>query len=399
MRVLSTLTYYHPHWTGLTVLARRFAEGLAERGHDVTVLASRHDPALPAREELGGVRIVRVPTRGRVSRTVIMPGFPVELVRQVARADVVHLHTPMPEAALVAGVARLLRTPTLITHHGDVVMPSGAVNGVIQRVMDTVIRAGMRLSDRVVVHTDDYRDHSAFLAPVVGKIESIYPPVVLPAPRPAEVERLRGELGLEGRRLVGFAGRFVEEKGFDFLLRAVPLVRERVPDVQFVFAGDTAVAYERFFDRCRPLLDACGDQVTELGLVSSPQQMANFYALCDAFVLPSRTDCFAIVQVEALLAGTPLVTTDIPGAREVVRVTGAGTLVPPQDTAGLAEGLVRVLENPAPYRAAATAVGEIFDPERAMNEYEDLLTRLVQTRAGSRRQVPAHGSASAQRGH
>ena len=68
--------------------------------------------------------------------------------------------------------------------------------------------------------------------------------------------------------------------------------------------------------------------------------MADFYAMCDAFVLPSRTDCFAIVQVESLLAGTPLVTSDIPGAREVVRVTGAGTLVPSGDPAGIADGIV-----------------------------------------------------------
>lgn len=395
MRVLSILTYYHPHWTGLTVLARRFAEGLSARGHDVTVLTSRHDRSLPARDEQGGVRIVRVPTLGRVSRTVLMPTFPVELVRQVARADVVHLHTPMPEAALVAAVARLLCTPVVITHHGDVVMPAGAVNSVIQHVMDTTIRVAMRLSDRVVVHTDDYRDHSAFLAPVAHKVGSIYPPVVLPEPQPAEVEAWRTELGLEDRPLVGFAGRFVEEKGFDFLLEAVPMVRERVPGVLFLFAGDTAVAYERFFDRCRPLLDRCRDAVIELGLIPDAQRMADFYALCDVFVLPSRTDCFAIVQVEALLAGTPLVTTDIPGAREVVRVTGAGTLVPPRDPRGLADGLVRVLEDPYPYQPIATAVRKVFDPDRALEQYEKALTRLVRARAGRRRGAAGRGGASA----
>ncbi|MDP9022189.1 MAG: glycosyltransferase family 4 protein [Actinomycetota bacterium] len=385
MRILSTLTYYHPHWTGLTVLGRRFAEGLAERGHDVTVLASRHDPDLPRRERANGVTILRVPTLGRISRTVIMPSYPVALVREVARCDVVHLHTPMPEAALVAGVARLLGKPTLITHHGDVVMPAGALNAIIQRVMDAVIRLGMRLSDRVIVHTDDYRDHSAFLAPVADKIDSIYPPVVLPEPEPSEVERWRQRLGLEGRRLVGFAGRFVEEKGFDYLLEAVPLVRARIPNAQFLFAGDTNVAYERFFQRCRPLLDRSRDAVTEVGLLSDPQQMANFYALCDVFVLPSRSDCFAIVQVEALLAGTPLVTTDIPGAREVVRVTGAGTLVPPRDAPGLADGLVRVLHDPASYRPVAATVRDIFDAQRSVSQYEDLLLALRDGVTSSRR--------------
>jgi glycosyltransferase involved in cell wall biosynthesis len=385
MRVLSTLTYYQPHWTGLTAVARRLAEGIAARGHNVTVLTSRHDPGLPAREHLNGVRVVRTRTMGRLSRTVVMPYYPFSLVREMLRSDVVHLHTPMPEAALVAAVARILHKPIVITHHGDVVMPSGTMNGIVQRVMDAVILVSMRLSDEVVVHVADYRDHSAFLASVRGKIRAIYPPVELPSPQPQEVERWRRELGLEGRSLIGFAGRFVEEKGFDFLLEAMPLVRARVPTAHFIFAGDTAIPYERFADRFRPLLEQQRSALTELGLVLDPQQMANFYAMCDVFVLPSRTDCFAIVQVEALLSGTPLVTSDIPGAREVVRVTGAGTLVPAGDPGGIADGIVRVLDDPDHYRPEAKAIRETFDPEHSVAEYEDVMTRLVRARSRARR--------------
>jgi glycosyltransferase involved in cell wall biosynthesis len=385
MRILSTLTYYHPHWTGLTAVARRLAEGMAGRGHRVTVLTSRHELRLPPRERLHGVRIVRSRTIGRVSRTVVMPFYPFSLVREMVHCDLVHLHTPMPEAALVAAVARLLRKPVLITHHGDVVMPAGRVNGIVQRVMDAVIILSMRLSDEVVVYVTDYSDHSDFLAPVRGKIRSIYPPVELPPSRPHEVDRWRRELGLEDRRLIGFAGRFVEEKGFDFLLEAIPFVRARIPTAHFVFAGDTDVVYERFVDRFRPLLERQRDTLTELGLVRDPQQMANFYAMCDVFVLPSRTDCFAIVQVEALLSGTPLVTSDIPGAREVVRVTGAGTLVPAGDPPGIADGIVRVLDDPDRYRPEAAAIRETFDPERSVAEYEEMMTRVLRARSRSRR--------------
>ncbi|TEU08071.1 MAG: glycosyltransferase [Anaerolineales bacterium] len=46
--------------------------------------------------------------------------------------------------------------------------------------------------------------------------------------------------------------------------------------------------------------------------------------MCDVFALPSRTDCFPSVQIEAMMCGTPVVATNILGAREVVRVTGMG---------------------------------------------------------------------------
>jgi glycosyltransferase involved in cell wall biosynthesis len=278
------------------------AEGLVARGHSVTVLTSQHERGLARRSVLRGVRVVRAPVVGRLSRTVIMPTYPFALIREVAKADVVHLHTPMPEAALVAGVARVMRTPIVVTHHGDVVMPSvGRVNAIVQLVMELITRWAMRLSDRVIVHTEDYRDHSTFLAPLVDRIDAIYPPVEVPAPRPAEAAAWRRELELEDHDIVGFAGRFVEEKGFDFLLQAIPFVRERRPGARFVFAGESQIVYERFFERSLPYLEPVRDLVIELGLLSDPQTMADYYSMCDVFVLPSRTDCFAIVQVESLL--------------------------------------------------------------------------------------------------
>jgi glycosyltransferase involved in cell wall biosynthesis len=147
-----------------------------------------------------------------------------------------------------------------------------------------------------------------------------------------------------------------------------------------VFAGDTNITYERFFERWRHLWEGQHEGLIELGLIPDAQRMADFYAMCDAFVLPSRTDCFAIVQVESLLAGTPLVTSDIPGAREVVRVTGAGTLVPSGDPAGIADGIVRVLAEPDRYRPSAAVVRAVFNPQDSLMEYEALMTRVLHQR-------------------
>src|SRR5262249_10910901 len=138
------------------------------------------------------------------------------------------------------------------------------------------------------------------------------------------------------RPLVGFAGRFVEEKGFDFLLRAIPQVVAECPGTRFAYAGDRNVVYEDFFASCRELVEAAAAHLDWLGLILDPQRLANFYAMCDVMAVPSRTDNLPLVPLEAMLCGTPAVIADIPGARMAVRWTGIGELVAPRDPDALA---------------------------------------------------------------
>jgi glycosyltransferase involved in cell wall biosynthesis/SAM-dependent methyltransferase len=388
MKILTALTYYHPHWTGLTVFARRIAEGLAERGHDVTVLTSQFDRSLPREEDVDGVRVVRVPTIGRLSRTAVMPTFPVVARQLIAGHDVVHVHSPMPEASLLVWLAARHRPASVITHQGDVVMPAGLRNHAVQVAMDWTLRSAVRRADVVVTHSRSYADRSPLLRMRAPRpVEVITPPTTVPVPDPAGVAALRIGLGLGGGPVVGFAGRFVEEKGFDILLAAMPAVVAAVPGVRFVFAGETGVAYEALFERCRPAWSArvAAGTLHTVGLLLDRQRLADFYGLCDLFVLPSRSDCFPGVQLEALLCGTPLVSTDIPGARDVVRMTGMGRLVAPGDHVALADGIVAELttRRPRPHRAE---VLEHFDPEASVDAYAALLESAIAA-ASERRQL------------
>ena len=376
MRILMVLTYYYPHWTGLTAYARRLAEGLAKRGHSVTVLASRHDPALPRDEMHQGVRVVRLPVLFRLSRGVVMPGFPAALWRLMRGADVVQIHTPLLEAPLVTLFGRLLRRPVVFTHHGDLVMPAGTFNRIVEWIVTALMTSALKMATRITVHSGDYARNSRFLSPFLYKLDAIYPPSDLPVPERGAVATWRRELGLENRPIVGFAGRWVEEKGFDYLLQAVPRVREARPTAHFVYAGEPNIQYEDFFRACVPYLEPVRGDVTMLGLITDPARLANFYGLCDVFVVSSRTDCFPSTQVEAVLSGTPLVTTDIPGAREVVQVTRMGILVPARDPAGLAKGILEVLANRERYVRPPSEIHGIFNMEKSVAEYEALLERL-----------------------
>lgn len=377
LKILVTLTYYYPHWTGLTAYAKRLAEGLAQRGHEITVLTSQFEPHLAREEMYKGVRILRLPTLTRMSRGVIMPGFLGAVNRLAAENGVLQIHTPMLETNLVTRIGLMHGRKTVITHHGDLVMPKTLKDQLIERVTTALMAQGEREAARITVHSCDYADNSKFLKPFRAKLECIYPPVEIPKPEPGQVAQWRAELGLAQNKLVGFAGRFVEEKGFDYLLQAIPLVRARIPNVKFVYAGEINVVYEHFFDKWKHLIDQERESIVTLGLIRDPQRLANFYAMNDVLALPSRTDCFPSVQIEALLSGTPVVATNIPGAREVVRVTGMGKLVTPRDPRALAGGLIEVLNNRAAFVKSRAEIREVFNTELTLDEYERLFESLI----------------------
>lgn len=377
MKILMVLTYYYPHWTGLTAFAQRMAEGLVRLGHNVTVVSSWYDRKLPREDEHNGVRIVRVPTLLRLSRGQIMPTFPAVIWQLLQEHDVVQVHTPMLETGLVGFLAHRAGRKLLMTHHGDVVMPAGLGNWFVQGGMNVMMRCGARAADVISIYTRDYAVHSEFLRPFLDKTVYIFPPVAFPLADRLAAQAWRRELQLDGHRVVGFAGRFVEEKGFDYLLQAIPLLSAQMPDVRFVFAGESNVVYERFYQRCLPLIEAQRDKLLMLGLLTDPQKVANFYAMCDVFVLPSRSDCLASVQVEAMLSGTPVVATDIPGARQAVKRSGMGLLVRPGDEEALAQGLMRVLDCIEAYRRPYDEIHAIFQPDRSIEQYERLFEAMV----------------------
>ena len=187
MRILTILTYYAPHWTGLTQHARLAAEGLAAQGHQVTVVTSQYSPQLPRDERINGVRVLRLPTLGRISRGMLMPTFPGIVAAQIRRHDVVHIHTPMMESLLVASLCRAQGKPLVMTHHGDLVMPAGLFNQATERVVTALMSGAGRLADRVTTYSDDYAAHSKFLQQFASHLVAMSPPVSIPQPQPTQV--------------------------------------------------------------------------------------------------------------------------------------------------------------------------------------------------------------------
>jgi glycosyltransferase involved in cell wall biosynthesis len=383
MRILIALTYYRPHYSGLTIYTEREARALADRGHQVTILTSRFDPRLAKHERCDGVEVFRPKVWFHVSKGPIMPSMPIWAWKSIRQADVVHLHVPQFDAAPIALLSKLQRKPVVLTYHCDLHLPSGPVHTIANRVSDCANHVAARAADVIVHNTLDYAEHSPFLRNYLHKLQPVFPPIEIEQVNQSDLLDFRKKCKiLPGQRIIGMAARLASEKGVEFLAQALPLVLREFPQARVLFVGpyQDVIGEEEYSRRVTARIRELKDQWSFLGTATSAE-MSAFYRTCEVLVLPSinSTESYGMVQVEAMACGTPVIATDLPGIRVPVEKTGAGLVVPPANTEELARALIAVLKDPKRFRGQPDDLVRLSTPEAVALEYERIFNKLLES--------------------
>jgi len=383
MRILTVLTYYRPHTSGLTIYAERLARAFAKRGHQVTVMTTQYDKSLPREEMMDGVRVIRVPVVLRISKGVIAPTFGLVATKLVWQHDVVQLHLPQFDAPGMALRARLFGKPVVLTYHCDLLLPPGLFNRFVNLVVQFQNNMAALLADHLVTYTQDYADNSAYLSRYRLKLTPFLPPVVLPPAESGSVEAFAGTYQTRQQRpVIGMVTRFAAEKGVEVLLDALPAVLEEYPHVQVLFAGQyqNVMGEQVYADRLMPRIK----KYEEMGCWKflgnlSQQQLAAFYPNMDVLVVPSlnSTEAFGLVQVEAMMNNVPCVASALPGVRRPVQMHAMGKVVPIGDSSALAEALLEIFAKKEKYRCDTAALVKLYEPDTVAEEYEKLFEKLM----------------------
>ncbi len=382
MKILVSLTYYRPHTSGLTIYTERLVRALAARGHEVTILTSRYDRALPAEERRDGVRILRAPVLCKISKGVVMPTIGLIATRLAFRADVLLLHLPQFDAAGIALRGRLFGKPTVLTYHCDLRLPLGMFNGLARAAVQTMNNLAALFAHCVVTNTQDYADHSRFLSRFRRKLRVIPPPVAVSMASDEAIERFRSAHRPAGAfPVIGMVTRFAAEKGIEVLLRAFPDILRAHPGARMYFVGQHkgVIGEREYLERLRPEIDAYAakGQWRFLGLLP-PEELSAFYRSIDLLCVPSlnSTESFGLVQIEAMMHGTPVVVSDLPGMRQPVRMHGMGETFAAGDSGALAAAVCSLLSarRLAPPDGALEAA---YGPDAVARRYEALFEELL----------------------
>ncbi|MDA1329732.1 MAG: glycosyltransferase family 1 protein [Chloroflexi bacterium] len=383
MRILTVLTYYRPHTSGLTIYAERLAKALVQRGHEVTVLTSQFEADLPLEEIRDGVRIRRLPILTRISKGVLIPSFGIVSTQEIRKHDAVLLHLPQFDAAGLALRGRLMKKPTVIIYHSDLTLPPGLFNRLVNLVINSMNHLSAIFTHRISAYTEDFASYSPYLSSYPEKVRVIPPAVELPQTPKEDIRAFAQENNPEQRHpVIAMATRFAAEKGVELLIQALPSILEKHPNAMVWFAGQykDVLGEEAYLKRLMPTIRQYESQGQWKFLgVLDMQQMANFYPNIDLLVVPSTnsTETFGFVQIEAMMNGKPVVASNLPGVRQPVTMTGMGRVTPLGNAAALAENMLAVLDNPAQFRGDSDALREQFSPAMCAERHEALFKEIA----------------------
>jgi glycosyltransferase involved in cell wall biosynthesis len=382
VRILTVLTYYRPHTSGLTIYAERLARAFTKRGHQVTVMTTRYDKSLPREESMDGVRVIRVPVAFRISKGVIAPTFGLVATKLVWQHDVIQLHLPQFDAPGVALRARLFSKPVILTYHCDLFLPPGFFNRFVNLVVQFQNNMAAMLTDHIVTYTQDYADNSSYLSRYPRKLTPLLPPVILPPAEPGAIELFAKTYQTRQHRpVIGMVTRFAAEKGVEILLEALPAVLEKYPQAQVLFAGQyqNVMGEQAYADRLMPRIKQYEEMNCWKFLGNlSQQQLATFYPNLDVLVVPSlnSTEAFGLVQVESMMNNIPCVASDLPGVRRPVQMHAMGKVVPIGDSSALAGTLLEIFAKKEKYYCDTVVLKHLYDPDTVAAEYESLFEEL-----------------------
>jgi phosphatidyl-myo-inositol alpha-mannosyltransferase len=375
MRIALLSPYSWTYPGGVTRHVRAIAESFLAEGHDVRVLApydppdrasavlhrGARPPIVEAPDYLVPLgRTIGFPANGSVSNLSITPYGVATALHELRGGgyDVVHIHEPVAPVPpwVVTDWVRLPLVGTFHTYNETRFSNSVAVLIGARRTLN-------HLHVRIAVSEAAAWTARRFFG---GRYRIVPNGAHLPSDRPMGEEPRSDE-----RLRIVFVGQAVERKGLPVVLRAFEALREHIP-TELTVIGPRPEELEPM------MLDT--RQVRMLGRIDDETKHKEI-AAADVLVAPSlRGESFGLVLTEAFTQGTPVVASNIPGYRDVLRDGIDGVLVPPGDAQALAEALRDLHEDPSRRRqmAAAAAQGvERFAWPRVtaqlMEAYEDAI--------------------------
>jgi len=311
---------------------------------------------LPGQVAVNYVPVAPIPGNGALTVKLMTQALKRHAVRchQQGKCDLIHAHTVLVDGQVAARLAVMLNVPFVVTIHGSDLNVHAAQNrgqsvkiAAVLEHAGAVMTVGKALADKATAMVSD-------------------PAKVVVAPNGTHLDQVVSTPDTEladqfsGRFVVAAVGSLVPTKGYDLLLSAAAGVRNAIPNLAVVIAGD-GVERARLETMVREL--GLSDCVYFLGQLPR-SEVFRYLSIADVFALPSWSEGFGIVYLEALAHGLPVIACQGQGPNDFVEHGIHGFLVEPGTVQPVIDALVYLYQ----YPEVAVAMGQA-GRERVMSTY------------------------------
>jgi len=347
----------------MNVYIREVAAEMSRRGVRSDIFTRRTDPDAPEIVEMfDGVRVIHVKAGPvRPVHKDLLPRLVRRFTEGVLRYgpyDVIHAHYWLSGVA-GSTLKTLWGTPLVVSFHTlarvkDIASPGDPPEPLFRKRGE--VRA-IREADRIIAPTDTEREQLIeYYDADPSRIWVAPPGVDLERFAPGDRAAAKKRFGFSDDPLVVFVGRLQAFKGTDIAVDAMRHLKRLIPDAQLAIVGGDSPrgsSGERMRLRLTARRLGVSDRLRFMEPVGH-ERLPELYRAADVVVVPSASESFGLVALEASACGTPVVATAVGGLRVIVRDGESGYLVERRDPPSFAAALSRVLADPG----AQTRLGE-----------------------------------------
>ncbi|MEF8833070.1 MAG: glycosyltransferase family 4 protein [Candidatus Thermoplasmatota archaeon] len=339
MKIAQLTPYFYPHLGGVESHVLELSKHLMDLGHEVLVVTTKLEDT-ESEDTVEGVPVKRVEPLTIFLSTPIVPR--IRDILSEEDYDILHGHSPPPLMSFF-GVRNSKKkdVPFVLTYHCDLEIPQTFGPLIVNLYERTVGTYTVSEADKIITTTTSYGATSK----AVWYEEADVIPNAVDEDRfhPSnDGSQIREELGIGDKKLITYVGRIVYHKGLEYFVRAANHLEGENVQFLLVGTGDFRPELEKIIKR-----NGLEDKVMFAGRVSK-EELPNYYAATDIFVLPSvsRLEAFGIVALEAMASSVPVIVSDIPGVRDVIVEGEHGLLAEPMNSEDLAGKIRTLIKNP-----------------------------------------------------
>ncbi|MBN1474635.1 MAG: glycosyltransferase [Syntrophaceae bacterium] len=367
MKVLNIVKYYYPSVGGMETYVRQLCRGTLKYEITPSILTFNHSPRINTNwENVDEISVRRTTCQFKLFSQPISLNFGDEMKSLISETDLVHLHSPFPNAEVLY---RHISKPLIITWCVD---PANTRWGKLFPVFRPFLIRVLEMARKIILIAPSLLEHSPTLQPYEHKCEVI--PLAYSSVKGTDAVSTVRKFD-RTRPTVLFVGKLRKYKGIKYLINAI----QRIPEAILRIVGDGEE-----LSNLKNLAKKLGitAQVSFLGKISDEQLYVE-YKKADLFVLPSidASEAFGIVQAEAMSYGLPVINTDLPsGVPHVSLNEVTGITIPPRDSIALSFAIKRLCDDPDFYEKCSSNAlqrAKLFTEENMVKRYVKLYKKCI----------------------